>query len=277
MGIPPYPVWTCILRVHEEEVQLPSIDQRVGPCCHLRTSTGRTAYPFQVLRRLPDLNHLWSTHRRLFSPRYLSHWSFWLISICLLSFASVEWNDKCSTVQTYVPCVSLYLVSSCSITSRCKYPFHYTELLCRQRHLLKWCNTWGYAHYMGSSRIQQLNVRMYRHEKSNEEQFYGAWWPPSVQSNLLFLSIFTHWSSAIQYFSTEYSELLPGTKQTVALRFIGSPVLICSSVHLYDTGVARITQGWDQFLKEHHIQQGDVLVFRCVRGPTVWEMLVCRA
>ena len=71
--------------------------------------------------------------------------------------------------------------------------------------------------------------------------------------------------------------MIPGRKETVALRFVGSPVAICCSIHGYRSGAIRITQGWKMFVEEHSIVEGDILVFCCYRGPAVWEMVVCRA
>lgn len=70
-----------------------------------------------------------------------------------------------------------------------------------------------------------------------------------------------------QKFSKEYSTLLPEKKRAVALRFVGSSLVIPGSIVRCVDEIARITSGWRLFAEQHHICVGEVFVFRVHRGP----------
>ena len=70
--------------------------------------------------------------------------------------------------------------------------------------------------------------------------------------------------------------MLPKEKDNVAMRFIGSHVIIPGAIRTYGDGIARISKGWPLYAQEHNLCIGEVFVCRIHRGPSVWEML-CRS
>ena len=63
----------------------------------------------------------------------------------------------------------------------------------------------------------------------------------------------------------------------MAVRFIGSHVILPGAIRKYGDGIARISKGWPLYAQEHNLCIGEVFVCRIHRGPSVWEMIGCCA